>query len=133
MPRPAPPFSDPEVQAAAASKGGRVKAERSRLKRDDPEEYLRLTFEVERVGLTELLLDAAHGRKTFAGEATATCGGCGEEVTVSFPSLPPDKRLAAITKALEYAMGRPTTRDRPSPSGQVPATGLAIGEVGDDS
>ena len=67
-------------------------------------------FRSERAGLTNQLLEAAYGKGTFS--ATVECPHCGGEVPV--PALAPDKRLTAITKALEFSIGRPATQKAPA-------------------
>lgn len=97
--QPAPHFADREAAREAGRKGGRRKAELARLRREDPEAYVRETFAVERAALSKELLDAALGR-----------GG--------WHDLPLEKRLQALTKALEYAVGRPTARKDEEPPQQ---------------
>ena len=68
--------------------------ERYRLQKEDPEEYLRQTFEAHKAQLSKELLDAALGNGDWH-------------------DLPLEKRLQALTKALEYAVGRPVQRTPP--------------------
>ena len=98
---------DREAARAAGRKGGLRRQELARLRKEDPEAYARETFSAERVALSKALLDAALGRNEWH-------------------DLPLEKRLAALTKALEYAVGRPTARkdDEEAPPAQTP--GLSI-------
>lgn len=95
MPNPA---WDSEAASAAGKKGAAVRWERYRLQKEDPEAFLRETFEAHKSALSRELLDAALGR----GE---------------WHDLPLEKRLAALTKALEYAVGRPVQRSSPKDEG----------------
>ena len=85
---------DREAAVEAGRKGGLRRQELARLQREDPEAWARVTFAAERAALSKELLDAALGR----GE---------------WHDLPLEKRLTALTKALEYAIGRPTPRKDP--------------------
>jgi hypothetical protein len=98
---------DRAAAAEAGRKGGRRRQELARLKQEDPEAWARETFAAERAALSKTLLDAALGR----GE---------------WHELALDKRLTALSKALEYAVGRPVARkDTPvEPPEQPP--GLTI-------
>lgn len=118
-----PTFSDPEAAREAGRKGGQRAAELKRLRREDPEEYLRQTFEAEAPGLVNLLLDAAHGRGPFAD--SVECPHCQEQVPIS--GLPADKRLSAITQALAYGVGRPATQKPTAPKEpEKPKPGLLV-------
>jgi general stress protein YciG len=108
-----PLFSkDREAAREAGRRGGLRRQELARLKREDPEAWARETFAAERAGLSNLLLDAAYGRGTFAGDIE--CQECGAHVSI--PLLPPEKRLGAVVKAMEYAIGRPTPRKDAEPA-----------------
>jgi hypothetical protein len=105
-----PEWDDPEKAQAASRKGVKRRQELAKLAREDPDEYMRQRFASERSGLATLLLDAAYGRGTFATSWTVTreCEhGHEVEVFVEQPLLDPAKRLAAVTKAMEYAYGKP--------------------------
>lgn len=61
------------------------------------------------------LLDAAYGRGKYGGFLMVKCDGH-EVHRIGIPSLPPERRLTALFKALEYGMGRPISIDKtPSP------------------
>ena len=106
-PRPAPPFTDPEVARAAQAKGTETKRRRAEEDAKDPEAAIRRLLGGHRTELAQNLLDAAMGR----GDWT---------------NLPLDKRLQALTKAMEYAVGKPTTK-RDTPESEPPApAGLTI-------
>jgi hypothetical protein len=81
-------WSDP---AEAGRKGAAARWRRDRLKKEDPERYMRELFDASKADLSQALLDAALGRNEWH-------------------DLPLDKRLAAITKALEYSVGRPASQ-----------------------
>lgn len=117
------PFTDPEKARAA----GLRSAEAARERRENPEAHMRALFEKQRAALSNTLLDAAFGRGTFGGQATAECPSCGTEVSVDIPSLLPDKRLTAVAKALEYSIGRPAqAKAAPAPEPEKPRAGLVI-------
>jgi hypothetical protein len=110
MPEQKAPFFERDREAAreAGRRGGLRRQELARLKREDPEAWARETFSSERAALSKELLDAALGRGAWH-------------------DLPLDKRLQALTKALEYAVGRPVARkDDQAPETQEPDTGLTI-------
>lgn len=108
MPNPHPPFADVEYAREQASRGGQRRAELDRLRQDNPEEYLRQRFAKEAPKLVSLLLQAAKGEGDFT-------------------ELPPEKRLAAITQALAYGVGRPSTQKPAPPKEQEKATpGLVV-------
>ena len=88
---------------------------------------MRLILREESGRLIDLLLDAAYGRKTFLGAVYTKCPECEHEFQVPVPSLQPDKRFAAIAKALEFAAGKPATQkpEVPTPP-QPPKPGLNI-------
>lgn len=103
------PFFERDKEAAreAGRRGGLRRAENARLKKEDPDAYIRATFAAERAALSKELLDAALGRNEWH-------------------DLPLEKRLGALTKALEYAVGRPTARkDEEAPAVENPP-GLSI-------
>lgn len=83
-------FGD-ETPEEAGRRGAAERWRRERLKREDPEKFMREQFDSSKADLSQALLDAALGR----GE---------------WHDLPLDKRLAAITKAMEYAVGRPASQ-----------------------
>lgn len=94
----------------AASEAGRKSGERRRLlaelREQDPDEYVRETFGAKKVELAQELLDAALGQGAWH-------------------DLQLDKRLSALNKALEYAVGRPTTRKDEDKAPEV-VQGLSI-------
>lgn len=98
---------DRAAAAEAGRKGGIQKGINARLKREDPEGYIRATFAAERAALSEELLNAALGRGNWH-------------------DLPLERRLVALTKALEYAVGRPTARKDDEPPAPAEAPGLTI-------
>lgn len=100
------PF-DKESAKAAQAKAVEVRKRRAELRESDPEAYLRETFSAKKAELSQALLDAALGQ----GE---------------WHELPLDKRLTALNKALEYAIGKPSTQKTVAPSEQPPETGLSI-------
>ena len=126
------PFSDPIKAAEAGRKGGARKAEMAKLKKTDPEAYMLERFGQERAGLTTALLDAAYGRGSFSGVVMGHCPDCGmPAVEVVVPSLAPDKRLSAVIKGLEYAVGKPqagkaTGSGRGAKPDEPPASGLSV-------
>ena len=125
------PFSDPIKAAEAGRKGGNRKAEMAKLKKTDPEAYMFERFGQERAELTTALLDAAYGRGSFAGWAGGDCSNCGFHVEVVVPSLAPDKRLSAVIKGLEYAVGKPQAGKATGSGGaakpdEPPASGLSV-------
>lgn len=99
-------FEDREAAREAGRKGAAISQERARLKAEDPEAYVRATFEAKRAELSKELLDAALG-------------------TGSWSELEPAKRLTALFRAMEYAVGRPTARKDAEPQTEE-AVGLAI-------
>jgi hypothetical protein len=103
------PFSDPEVARAAQRKSAESRRRRAALKEQDPEAYLVETFSAKKAELSEQLLKAALGQDEWH-------------------ELPLDKRLTALTKALEYAVGKPTTqKSAPSSEAREPEPqGLSI-------
>lgn len=120
---PAPPTQfTSETAREAGKRSAEARAERRRLLEEDPDALIRLEFQSERAALSKELLDAAFGRGSFAAEVE--CDGCGAHVSV--PGLPPEKRLGAVTKALEYAVGRPTARKDEPASKREEAPGLTI-------
>lgn len=96
-----------EAAREAGRKGGLARARNAKLKEDDPEAWAKQLFGSERAALTSALLDAALGRGDFH-------------------DLSPEKRLQALTKALEYAIGRPTPRKDDGSPEPPPAAGLTI-------
>lgn len=70
-------------------KGGQRAAELRKLRAEDPEAYAFMRFELKKGRLTNELLQAALGEGKWK-------------------DLPLDKRLTAVMKALEYAVGKPT-------------------------
>lgn len=102
-----PYFSDPDAAVEAGRKSGEVRRARAQEDAKDPEAAIRRLLGGHRTELAQSLLDAAMGR----GDWT---------------NLPLDKRLQALTKAMEYAVGKPTTkRDTPETEPPAPA-GLTI-------
>ena len=106
-----PHFSDPDAAREAGIKGGAASAEarKRRAEEDakDPEAAIRRLLGDHRRELAESLLDAALGKGDWE-------------------KLPLDKRLTALTKAMEYAVGKPTTK-RDTPESEPPApAGLSI-------
>ena len=81
---------DPESAKAASEKAAEVRAERAAQRRADPLFLLR----EKSADLVADLLKAATGQAPYA-------------------SLPADKRLAALLRALEYGIGRPAPRREP--------------------
>lgn len=79
------PWSEEEAKRAAA-RSAEVRAKRAEARRDPPP--ARQTFEAATGALALELVDAALGQGSFA-------------------DLAPDKRLAALIKALEFGIGRP--------------------------
>lgn len=119
----------------AASNGGKERARRQRLRRDDPDAWAAETFRRSKADLVEELLDAALGRGKWVGVVVVehTCEGCGAEslVTVDIPSLPPEKRIGALTKSLEYTVGRtqqgkPTGTSEPERPTEPPKRGIEL-------
>lgn len=101
------PF-DSESARQAQAKGTETKRRRAELKETDPEAYLRETFSAKKAELSQALLDAALGQGDWH-------------------ELPLDKRLTALTKALEYAVGKPTTQKAaPTENRQPESQGLSI-------
>lgn len=102
-----PTFSDPEKAREAGRRGAAVRAEKRKLQEQDPEAYVREKFAARRVALSEALLHAALGEGEWA-------------------ELSLDKRLTALSKALEYAVGRPVARRDASEQKEEPQAGLSI-------
>ena len=99
-----------ETATAAARKSVERRAELRELAQSAPDEYMVQFFEREKPALVKALMDAAFGRGPFE-------------------NLPPDKRLSAVIKALEYAHGKPTAK-APAPvaqNGSQELEGLVIG------
>lgn len=94
------PFDSVTAQEAGRASGEARRA-LAALKETDPEAYVRQTFAAKQAELAAELLDAALGAGTWT-------------------ELPLDKRLSALYRALEYAVGRPTSRkddDKPAEGG----------------
>lgn len=87
--------------AEMGRRGGQKSAETRRRQRDmSPDERARDAIARDVPGLINELLDAAHGRGDFEG-------------------LDQKTRLAAVVKAMEYGVGRPTVV-RAAPKGDMP-------------
>lgn len=86
----------PESARAAGLKSAEARKARVARRAADPAFALREDLQEALPDLTADLLKAARGRAPF-------------------DTLPPDKRLAALFRALEYAVGRPTTVDKAPP------------------
>lgn len=104
MPEKAPPFTDPEFAREAQRKS----VESRKRRAEDPEGWLRARFADKAPQLSEQLLKAALGEDEWH-------------------ELPLDKRLTALTKAMEYAVGKPTVQTKsPTQSVQPEPSGLSI-------
>lgn len=103
------PFTDQDREAAAEAgrKGAAEQARRRALEASDPERYLIETFSAKKTKLAKQLLDAALGEDEWA-------------------ALPLDKRLTALFKALEYAVGKPAQQKAAPVEAEKPETGLSI-------
>lgn len=89
------PFT-PETAAEAGRKGRQAQLDAAERRKKDPVSVVREALPE----LFESLLKAARGLPPF-------------------DDLPAEKRLAALTKALEYGAGRPVAVDKsPGPSGE---------------
>jgi len=121
------PAAGTEEARELSRQGNEAKNERARLRREDPEGYMRLVLKDETGRLVQLLLDAAYGRETFEWSKDVECPMCEHAFAIPVPSLMPDKRLAAITKALEFAAGKPATQklEAPKPA-EPPKQGLEV-------
>ena len=101
------PF-DSATAREAAQKSAEERRRRAVLRETDPEAYLVATFSAKKAELSQALLNAALGQ----GE---------------WHELPLDKRLTALTKALEYAVGKPSTqKSAPEQEAKPAETGLSI-------
>ncbi len=85
-----------ETAAAAGRKGAAAREVNRKRREADPAFALREDLKAALPGLTSDLLKAARGQHPY-------------------DTLPPDKRLAALFKALEYAVGRPGAIDKQPP------------------
>lgn len=97
---------DTESAREAGIRSAEERKRRAELAASDPEAYLRDTFSAKKEQLTQALLDAALGQGVFH-------------------DLDPGKRLQALTKALEYAVGKPTAQTK-QPDQTQPEQGLSI-------
>ena len=105
-PSAAPHLFTKENAAEKGRIGGLAAAEKRRLRREEPETFVALTLEESRPQLVKALLDAALAR----GE---------------WDLLPLEKRLSAVVKALEYAVGKPTAAEKET-SEKAEEVGLTI-------
>lgn len=97
-----------ETASAAGKVSGEARRRRAELRESDPEAYMYETFSAKKAELSGALLDAALGKGTWH-------------------DLPLEKRLTALTKALEYAVGKPTTQKAaPADEPEKAAPGLSI-------
>jgi hypothetical protein len=102
-----PNFDDPDAAREAGLKSAEARRRRAEEDAKDPEAAIRRLLGGHRTELAQNLLDAALGRGDW-------------------DKLPLDKRLTALTKAMEYAVGKPTVkRDTPETEPPAPA-GLTI-------
>ena len=102
-----PHFDDPDAARQAQAKSAESRRRRAEEEANDPEVAIRRLLGGHRTELAQNLLDAALGRGDW-GKLTL------------------DKRLTALTKAMEYAVGKPTTK-RETPETEPPAAaGLTI-------
>ena len=87
--------------------GGLASAAQRKRRAEDPQKWVQDTLKRAQPELVEALLEAAGAKGTWS-------------------QLSPEKRLSAVIKALEYALGRPISFEPKPEPGEHQAVGLTI-------